>query len=51
MGVKFQKAYQMCLDQNPFIYLKIYLIRVANLNQNLMQTREDAISDINATFS
>ena len=51
MGVKFQKAYQMCLDQNPFIYLKIYLIRVANLNQNLMQTRVDVISDINAAFS
>ena len=48
---KFQKAYQICLDQNPLIYLKEYLIRVANLNQNLMQTRGDAISDINAAFS
>ena len=51
MGVKFQKAYQMCLDQNPFINLKKYLIRVGNLNQNLMQARVDAISDINSPFS
>ena len=48
---KFQKAYQICLDQNPLIYLKEYLIRVANLNQNLMQTRGDAITDINAALS
>ena len=41
----------MCLDQNTFINLKKYLIRVANLNQNLMQTRVDAISDINSPFS
>ena len=56
MWMKFQKANQMCLDQNTFYLFEKILMRVSNSNRNLMQTREaisttkDAISWIMVSF-